>query len=202
MLRSLLPFCVLSCVCLAQEPIAPHSAIEPPAAKAAASLTASTKASPPDLLTTGEKSDWNLTAPYAEAVEISHKLEKASNQVKVLNIGTTPEGRTMIALVVSKDHAFTPEAAARTNKAIILIQSGIHAGEIEGKDTVLMLVRDMTVTKKYAAWLDKAIFVIVPVFNVDGHEHISRFNRPAAERPPRHGHAQHRATHQSESRLH
>ncbi len=183
MLRSPLLLCAVSGLCLAQEPIAPHSAIEPPAAKAAASLTASTKASPPDLLTTGEKSDWNLTAPYAEAVEISHKLEKASNQVKVLNIGTTPEGRTMIALVVSKDHAFTPEAAARTNKVVILIQSGIHAGEIEGKDTVLMLVRDMTVTKKYAAWLDKAIFVVIPVFNVDGHEHISPYNRPQQNGP-------------------
>ena len=183
MLRSTLLFCALGSLCLAQEPIAPHSAIEPPAAKAAAALAASTKASPPDLLTTGEKSDWNLTAPYAEAVEISHKLEKASNQVKVLNIGTTPEGRTLIALVVSKDHAFTPEAAARTNKVVIMIQSGIHAGEIEGKDTVLMLVRDMTVTKKYAAWLDKAIFVIIPVFNVDGHESISPYNRPQQNGP-------------------
>jgi hypothetical protein len=183
MLRCPLLLCALSAFCLAQEPIAPHSAIEPPAAKAAAALTASTKASPPDLLTTGEKSDWNLTAPYAEAVEISHRLEKASNQVKVLNIGTTPEGRTMIALVVSKDRAFTPEAAARTNKVVIMIQSGIHAGEIEGKDTVLMLVRDMTVTKKYAAWLDKAIFVIIPVFNVDGHEYISPYNRPQQNGP-------------------
>src|ERR1022692_2886103 len=183
MLRSLFLLCALSGLFLAQEPVAPHSAIEPPAAKAAASLAASTKASPPDLLTTGEKSDWNLTAPYAEAVEISHRLEKASNQVKVLNIGATPEGRTMIALVVSKDHAFTPEAAARTNKVVIMIQSGIHAGEIEGKDTVLMLVRDMTVTRKYAAWLDKAIFVIIPVFNVDGHEYLSAYNRPQQNGP-------------------
>ena len=100
-------------VAWAQDPISPHSAIEPPAAKAAASLAASTQASPPELLTTGEKSDWNETAPYAEAVEISHRLERASRFVKVLEIGTTPEGRTMIALVVSKDRAFTPEAAAQ-----------------------------------------------------------------------------------------
>src|SRR5215813_14415295 len=107
----------------AQDPIAPHSAFEPPAAKAAASLAASTKASPPDLVTTGERTDWNETAPYAEAVEISRRLERASRFVKVLEIGTTPEGRSMIALIVSKDRAFTPEAAAKTNKAIIFIQS-------------------------------------------------------------------------------
>jgi len=172
-----------ACVCFAQDPIAPHSAYEPPAAKAAASLASSTKDSPRDLLTTGEKSGWNETAPYAEAVDIANRLERASRFVKVLDIGTTPEGRTMIAIVVSKDRAFTPESAARANKAIIMIQSGIHAGEIEGKDTALMLVRDMTVTKRFAAWLDHAIFVIIPVFNVDGHENFSPYHRPSQNGP-------------------
>src|SRR5690348_1702270 len=96
---------LLPAVLLAQDPIAPHSAWEPPAAAAARSLAASTKASPPDLLTTGEKSGWNETAPYAEAVEISRRLERASRFVKVQEIGTTPEGRAMIALIVSKDRA-------------------------------------------------------------------------------------------------
>ena len=161
----------------------PHSAIEPPAAKAAASLAASTKLSPPELITTGEKSDFNETAPYAEAVEISRKLEKASRFVKVTEIGTTPEGRPMIALIVSKDRAFTPEAAAKTGKVVMLIQSGIHAGEIEGKDPVLMLVRDMVVSKKYAAYLDHMIFVVIPVFNVDGHEYFSPYHRPSQNGP-------------------
>ncbi|MGO9262450.1 MAG: M14 family zinc carboxypeptidase [Bryobacteraceae bacterium] len=181
--RRLLAVLALAAVGLAQDPIMPHSALEPPAAKAAASLAASTKDSPPDLLTTGEKSDFNETAPYAEAVEIAHKLERASRQVKVLDIGVTPEGRSLIALIVSKDRAFTPEAAARTNKAIIMIQSGIHAGEIEGKDTVLMLVRDMTVSKRFAAWLDHAIFIVIPVFNVDGHEAFSPYHRPSQNGP-------------------
>ena len=181
MIRWISPFiCALA---LAQDPIAPHSQFEPPAAKAAASLAASTKDSPQDLLTTGEKTDWNETGPYSEAVEIAHRLERASKFVKVLNIGTTPENRTMIALVVSKDRAFTPEAAARTGKVIVMIQSGIHAGEIEGKDTVLMLVRDMTVSKRYAAWLDHVIFVIIPVFNVDGHEDVSPYHRPSQQGP-------------------
>jgi hypothetical protein len=174
---------LLTVSALAQDPIAPHSAIEPPAAQAAASLAASTKVSPPDLITTGEKTGWNETGPYAEAVEISHRLEKASRAVKVVEFGTTPEGRPMIALIVSKDRAFTPEAAAKTNKVVIFIQSGIHAGEIEGKDTVLMLVRDMAVTKRFASWLDHAIFVIVPVFNVDGHEYVSPYHRPSQNGP-------------------
>jgi hypothetical protein len=161
----------------------PHSAFEPAAARAAASLTASTKDARRDLLTTGEKSDWNQTAPYAEAVELARRFERASRFVKVLDIGTTPEGRTMIAIVVSKERAFTPTAAAKTNRAILMIQSGIHAGEIEGKDTALMLVRDMTAGKRYAGWLDHAIFVVIPVFNVDGHENFSPYHRPSQNGP-------------------
>jgi murein tripeptide amidase MpaA len=180
-------FTVMLLLCAApafgQNPIAPHSALEPQAAAAAASLAASTKDSPRDLLTTGEKSDWNQTAPYAEAVDLSRRLERASRFVKVLDIGTTPEGRGMVALIVSRDRAFTPESAAKTGKTVIMIQSGIHAGEIEGKDTVLMLVRDMTVSRRFAAWLDHAIFVIIPVFNVDGHEYVSPFHRPSQNGP-------------------
>jgi hypothetical protein len=123
------------------------------------------------------------TAPYAEAVEISRRLEKASPWVKFVEIGTTPEGRKTVALIVSKDKAFTPEAAAKTGKAIIMIQSGIHSGEIEGKDTVLMLIRDMTVAKTYASWLDHAIFVVIPVFNVDGHDQFSPFHRLSQNGP-------------------
>ena len=171
-------------LCLAQVAIAPHSVFEPPAAKAAASLAASAKEAPRDLLTTGEKSDWNETAPYAEAVELAHRLERASPFVKVLDIGTTPEGRTMIAIVVSKDRAFTPEAAAKTHKALIMIQSGIHSGEIEGKDTALMLVRDMTANgKRFAGWLDRTMFLISPVFNVDGHENRSPYHRASQNGP-------------------
>src|ERR1700735_2036121 len=99
----------LAAIAAAQGPIAPHSRCEPQGAKPAASLAASTKDSPSDLLTTGEKTGFNETAPYAETVEISHRLERASRFVKVLGVGTTPEGRTMIALVVSKDRAFTPD---------------------------------------------------------------------------------------------
>jgi hypothetical protein len=177
MRRLLLIIAVLSVSVSAQNPLMPHSAYEPPAAKEAASLTASTKDSPPNLLTTSEKTNWDETGPYSEVIDLAHKLEAASPEIKIINFGTTPEGHPMTALIVSKDRAFTPEAAAKTNKAIILIQSGIHSGEIEGKDTALMLVRDMAVAKRYAGWLDKAIFVVIPVFNIDGHDYFSPYHR-------------------------
>ncbi|CAN5420075.1 M14 family metallopeptidase [soil metagenome] len=179
---------VVSALCLSafamsvaaqQQALSPHSAYEPVAAKAAASLAASSVGAPADLLTTGEKSGWEKTGTYDETIAIMRAIEKRSPLVKVIQFGTTAEGRAMYAMVVSSDRAFTPALAAKTDKAVILIQSGIHSGEIEGKDTALMLVRDMVVTKHEheAAWLKKAIFVVIPVFNIDGHESRSEFNR-------------------------
>ena len=169
----------------ASAPLQPHSMFQPPAAAAAASLAASAQGVAPDLLTPGERSGWNKTGTYDEAVAAMRLLEKRSPFVHVITVGETPEHRTMFAMIVSSDKAFTPEAAHRTGKAIILIQSGIHSGEIEGKDTALMLVRDMTVSNKphMRNWLNNAIFVVLPVFNVDGHEHRSAYNRPMQNGP-------------------
>lgn len=158
---------------------------EPPAAAAAVSLAASTKDVPADELTTGEKTSFEKTARYQEVIDLARLYEKRSKYIKVITFGTTPEGRPMTAIIVSKDKAFTPEAAHKTDKAVVLIQSGIHSGEIEGKDTALMLIRDMAVTNhpKQAAWLDKTIFVIIPLFEIDGHEDRSPFNRAQQQGP-------------------
>jgi murein tripeptide amidase MpaA len=160
-----------------QNPLVPHSMYEPPMAAAAATLTASSANVPADLLTTGEKTQWQQTARYDEAVRIMRRMAALSPEVKVIQFGTTSQGRAMYAMIVSSDKAFTPAAAAKTDKAVILIQSGIHSGEIEGKDTALMLVRDMVITKTRAPWLKNAIFLVIPVFNIDGHENRSPFNR-------------------------
>ncbi len=169
----------------AQQPVQPHSMYEPPAAAAAASLAASAQGVPYDLLTPGEISGWTRTGTYADCVQYMLRLQKLSLYIHVVPIGVTPEGRSMFAMIVSSDKAFTPAAAHGTGKAVILIQSGIHSGEIEGKDTALMLVRDMTVSNKphMRNWLNHAIFVVLPVFNVDGHEHRSPWNRPMQNGP-------------------
>ncbi|HXE32121.1 MAG TPA: M14 family zinc carboxypeptidase [Terriglobales bacterium] len=169
--------CALGIAAVAQNPFYPHSAYEPPAAAAAASLSASTQASPPDLLTTSEKTHWDAVGPYAEAVALARKMAQRSPWVRTVTYGTSPEGRPMVAMIVAKGGDFTPEAARKDGKLVILIQSGIHSGEIESQDTTLMLVRDIAITKRYSAWLDHIVFVAITNFNLDGHEHISPFNR-------------------------
>ncbi|MBX7223697.1 MAG: M14 family metallopeptidase [Blastocatellia bacterium] len=158
-------------------PAPPHSVAEPAAAKTTASLADSTAAAPKDLLTVFETSGFQATGNYQETLDFMRKLEKRSPFIKMNKIGTTPQGRDLMLTIVSKDRAFTPELAAKTGKTIVMIQSGIHAGEISGKDATNLLLRDILVTKKFAAWLDKVILLVVPVYNVDGHERTSPYNR-------------------------
>ncbi len=155
----------------------PESKWEPPAAAKAASLAESTRGAPNDLLTRSETSEYRETGVYAESVEFARKLENQSRWVRVQTIGKTPQGRDMILIVVSKDGAFTPEAARKTGKAVVFIQNGIHSGEIAGKDASSMLLRDIVINKRFASWLDHTILLVLPVFNIDGHEKRSPYNR-------------------------
>ena len=90
------------------------------------------------------------------------------------------------AVIASRDQAFTPGAIRASGKPALLAYAGIHAGEIDGKDAGLMLLRDLAFGKPQAL-LDRAHFLFVPVFNVDGHERISAWNRPNQRGPVHQG---------------
>ncbi|MEO5721711.1 MAG: M14 family metallopeptidase [Chthoniobacterales bacterium] len=101
----------------------------------------------------------------------------APEQLKLVSLGKSPEGREIWMVVATMEKEFTPDALRKGGKAIVLAQAGIHAGEIDGKDAGMMLLRDMTVRGTKRDLLEHANFLFVPIFNVDGHERRSRFGR-------------------------
>ncbi len=130
-----------------------------------------------DFITVAERSDFRVTSTYDETLDYFKRLEAASPLARLAVFGKTSQQRDMHYLIVSKDKAFTPEAAKRTGKVIILIQNGIHAGEIDGKDASMILLREILITKERAALLDSVIILMIPIFNIDGHENNSRYTR-------------------------
>src|SRR6185436_3197604 len=128
-------------------------------------------------LTKAERTGWKQTSDYEEMMRNIRSLEAGSRWVKLEIIGRTGQGRELPLLIVSKDRAFTPEAGRALGKPIVLIQNGIHAGEIEGKDASGMLLRDIAVLHKYDALMDSVILLVLPVFSVDASERRSHFNR-------------------------
>lgn len=138
-------------------------------------------------LTHFEKSGMTESPDYNNTIKYFEKFEKNFPSVKIIDIGTTPQGRKLKTVIVSKDKAFTPALARKSNKAIVLIQNGIHSGEIEGKDACMLLLRDILVTKEKSHLLDNLILLIIPVLNIDGHERLSQFNRPNQNGPKQMG---------------
>ena len=128
-------------------------------------------------VTPSEASGFRTTPRYAETIAYLDRLVKASPNLKMISLGKSAEGRDVWLVIASKERAFTPDALRRTNKPIVLAQGSIHAGEMDGKDAGLMLLRDMTVRGTKRELLDRANFLFVPIFNVDGHERFSRFSR-------------------------
>ena len=84
----------------------------------------------------------------------------------------------MVALVVSGKGL-----APRRGRPVILVEGGIHAGEIEGKDAGFWILRDVLDGKVAPGLLDAATIVFVPIFNIDGHERFGPNNRPNQRGP-------------------
>src|SRR5688572_22968723 len=105
-------------------------------------------------VTPSEATSFRTTPRYDETVVYLNRLVKASPNLKMVSLGKSAEGRDVWMVIASKERNFTPEALHR--KPLILAQGGIHAGEIDGKDAGLMLLRDMTVRGTKRALLDGA----------------------------------------------
>ena len=131
---------------------------------------------PAEWRTHAEKTDYRETPNYEETIAYARRLDAASPWVRLTEFGRSGEGRPLPLMIVAKGAA-TPQAARAAGKPIVLIQACIHAGETDGKDAGLALIRDIAVTKQHAALLEHALVLFVPIYNVDGHERRSPYNR-------------------------
>jgi hypothetical protein len=105
------------------------------------------------------------------------KLDAASDLIRLEQFGVSPEGRPIYAVMVSKDGpAFDPK------KPVLLVQAGIHPGEIDGKDAGMMLLRDIALYGKDGL-VDKVNLILIPILSVDGHERSGAYSRPNQRGP-------------------
>lgn len=133
---------------------------------------------PDSWLTPAEQSGYRTTPNYDETMAYLRRIAAAyPGQVKIEPFGATAEGRELDIVIASKDGVFDPEKLHAARRPIVLVQNSIHAGEMDGKDSCLALLRDMVATRTETSLLDRAAFVFIPVYNADGHERRSKFNR-------------------------
>jgi hypothetical protein len=140
------------------------------------------RADAPPLLTVAEKSDFQATSRHAEVVAFCERLAKRAAVVRLGELGTSFEGRKLPLLILADPPVATPEEAARSGKLVVFVLANIHAGEVDGKEGVLMLARDLA-TAKDRPLLKDLVLVIAPIFNADGNDRIAKTNRPGQAGP-------------------
>lgn len=130
-----------------------------------------------DLTTVAERTDYAQTGDYAEAVRLCRQMAAQSPNLHYTTFGTSAQGRPLPLVVYSTEHAFTPDAARRSQRPLVLIINCIHAGECAGKDACLQMLRDDLLAIGRAPFLRHTNVLIMPIFSTDGHERRSPYNR-------------------------
>jgi hypothetical protein len=130
-----------------------------------------------DWATYYEQSDCTRTPTYEQTVEYCRRLADASPWVHYTSFGKSARGRELPLLIVDKNGRFTAGEVRGSDNAVFLIQACIHAGECDGKDAGMMLIRDIAIRKDLESLLDNVTILFMPIFNVDGHKRFGRYNR-------------------------
>jgi hypothetical protein len=133
------------------------------------------------LLTRAEATRYEETSRHADVMAfIAGLAAKGDKRLHITSFGLSPQGRELPLLVLSSHGVTTPEEARSLGRPVVLVISGIHAGEVEGKEGCLMLVRDLLDNKPgldAGQILSDLTLVVVPLFNPDGNDAIDPGNR-------------------------
>ncbi len=128
------------------------------------------------LQTRAESSDFEETTRYDELIGF---IEVASSQHPLMHLttfGYTTEGRALPLVVFGDVADASPEAVKMSGHLRVYVQANIHAGEVCGKEALLMLIRSLA-SGRHQEWVDSLVVLIAPIYNADGNERISLYNR-------------------------
>lgn len=128
------------------------------------------------LLTRAERTDFRETTRYDEVVRLAREFSEDHPLIHYTTFGYTTEGRPLPLLVVGDVEDSSPEAVKASGRTRVYIQGGIHAGEISGKEALLILLREMA-RGGHSAWTDSLVLLVAPLFNADGNERVDLGNR-------------------------
>jgi len=133
-------------------------------------------------LTRPEKTSFTETSRHADVMLFLDSL-KASNSSRYLSVGTlgrTSQGKDIPMVIMSRPIVRTAAEAKRLNRPIVYLQGNIHGGEVEGKEALLALLRDLS-SDQYLNVMDSLVIVAVPIYNADGNDALGPQERNRTE---------------------
>lgn len=127
-------------------------------------------------LAPAEAAAYSRTAHLAEVWDYIHALQRVSPLIRVERLLTSTDGWDVPLLVLGDPLPTGPLESLRCERPVVYIQANIHGGEVEGKDALLEILRDLVAGSRREV-LRQIVLVIVPVLNADGNEKVSPLNR-------------------------
>jgi hypothetical protein len=129
------------------------------------------------LRTAPEQTAYRETTRYGDVVNWLHEVAAASPVIHLETFGYSLEGRALPLAVVGRLPDGGAAAVRASGRTVVYLQGNIHAGEVEGKETLLMLLRDIAQGRHHAL-LDSLVLLVAPIYNADGNERVRLTNRP------------------------
>lgn len=131
-----------------------------------------------------EKEDGNQTVTYEEMNAYYQELAKNFNTIQYLKKGEDDNGKPIFVVIYNPFPEKDPDRL-RKEKAVLLINNGIHPGEPDGIDATMMLMRDLA-TKKIKT-PQNFIVAAISAYNVSGMLNRGSFSRANQNGPEQYG---------------
>lgn len=148
------------------------------------SLSAQIKTTfPVSLLLVPEKTNFEKTSTYSDVMSFLNEIKQLSPYISLHTIGKSTLGVDIPMAVLANPMISKAEQAKASGKPVVYIQANIHAGEVEGKEVAMMLMRDILLGDKMDL-LKNQIIIFVPIYNVDGNDKMEKGLRASQENSP------------------
>ena len=122
-----------------------------------------------DLRTQAESSKFTEYTSYDNMMKYLQDLQSRSLEMRLGTYGETHSGRALPYAVYSRPTVTQPWEAWALGKPVIVLASGVHGGERTLRESVLILMRELTDRSSAAnKMLDDLVIVVVPQINPDG----------------------------------
>ncbi len=133
-------------------------------------------------ITPFERSKGKQTATYDEVNDFFKRLKTSYTTISIGDMGPADNGYPLRYVAYTNDGNFDKDEIRTGGKLVILVNNAIHAGEPDGVDASMMLLRDAAIGKIQIP--DNVLLVVVPVFNIGGalnRNNTSRVNQNGPE---------------------
>ena len=135
-----------------------------------------------ELLTVAERSGFEATSTHAEVMELIAALAERSEHLRVGELGRSVEGRVLPLLVLAHPPVADVTEVPADDRTRVFAFGNIHAGEVCGKEALLMLARELALDAGHPL-LEHLVVAIAPIYNADGNDPFSPRNRPGQVGP-------------------